>query len=185
MRLAELLCATPKLAPQRPLPSIGQLPQLVLVPTDQRRYQQAGEAEIVVRLHRELHRREQVLHGEWLVEVQAVDPGDRHAASEQPRDDQRGKLAAASDQHEDVAWRQRPSGRSEHRALRQHFLNARGEVLGIMAVAKLDPAFLALVGIVVEFRDRKGQPQLDLPGPVAVKGPMRLRLVRQCECGKA
>ena len=62
-----------KRAPQRPLAAVGEFPQLLLVPADQRRDEQAGQAEIVVRLNRELHRGKQVLHRQRLVKMQAVD----------------------------------------------------------------------------------------------------------------
>ena len=51
------------------------------------------------------------------MQVQAVDAGDRHSGREQPRDDQRRELAAAADQDEDVAGRQRPLLRGEERRL--------------------------------------------------------------------
>ena len=86
-----------------PLPAVSQRTQLILVPADQRRNEQAREVEIVVGLHREAHRGEQVLDGQRLVQMQAVDAGDGHSGREQPRDDERGELAAAAHEDEDIA----------------------------------------------------------------------------------
>src|SRR5690349_11473021 len=54
-----------------------------------------------------------------------------------------------------------------------------------MTIAKLDPALLALVGIVVELRNRERLPQLDLAGPVLVMRAMPLRLLRERQPVKA
>ena len=57
-----LRCSAAQFAPKTGGPSKCELAQLVLIPADQRRDEKAGEAEIVVRLHRELYRSQQVLH---------------------------------------------------------------------------------------------------------------------------
>ena len=62
--------ATPlKLRPQCAAPFEGEIEQLILIEANKRRNQQAGEVEIIARLHREGHRRQQVLDRQRLGEV--------------------------------------------------------------------------------------------------------------------
>src|SRR3546814_1973774 len=70
---------------------VGKAEQIVLRPAEQRRDEQAREVEVVERLDREAHRREQVLHRERLRQRKAVDPRDGHVPRLQPRDDPRRK----------------------------------------------------------------------------------------------
>ena len=149
---------------------MGEREQLLLVPAEQRRHQQAGEAEVVVRLHREADRGEQVLDRQRLVQVQAVDPGDRHAAGEQPGDDQRGQRAAAADQHHHVAGRELAAGGGEDRAFLDQPLDSLGEVVGVEPGAELDPALLAFLAAFVGLLGGERRPQLDLAGAVGMKG---------------
>ena len=67
---------------------MGQLEQQFLAPAEQGRNQQVGEIEIVERLRGKGDRREQILYRQRLLQVQAVDAGDRHALLEQAGDDQ-------------------------------------------------------------------------------------------------
>ena len=69
--------------------------QLLLGPSDQRRDQQPGQAEIVERLRGEAQRRHQVLDRQRRAEPQPVDPGHRHARSVEPRDDQARQVRVA------------------------------------------------------------------------------------------
>src|SRR5438046_7320053 len=71
MRILEFRSALTKLAPQRTFASVSERAQLVLVPADQRRDQQTRKAQVIIRLDREFHGREQVLHGHRLVQMQA------------------------------------------------------------------------------------------------------------------
>src|SRR3546814_8119119 len=63
--------------------------KLVLRPADQRRDEQRGEIEVVERLHREAHRRDQILRRERLGQREAVGPGDGDVQRLQARDDPR------------------------------------------------------------------------------------------------
>jgi hypothetical protein len=139
-------------------PPVSERAELVLVPADQRRNEEAGEAKVVVRLNRELDRGEQVLDHDRLVQVKPVDAGDRHAGREQARDDQRGQFAPAADQYQDVAGCQRPLGRRHHRRLLDHLPDPFGKRVGIFAVADADPALFALVAVVGRFLDRERPP---------------------------
>ena len=171
--------SVPKLAPKRALAAVGERPQPVLVPAEQRRDEQAREAEVIVGLDRELDGGEQVLDRERLVQMQPVDAGDGHSRREQPRHDERGELAAAAHQHEDVAGGERPPCRGQHRRLGDHLPNALGEMLGVAPVAQADPALLALLRLVVEILDRERRPQLDFAGAVAMMGAVRRRRLGQ------
>ncbi len=92
------------------------------------------------------------------MQVQAVDAGDGHPLREQAGDDQRGELAAAADQHQDVARREPPAGRGEDRRLLDQLADPRRERFGIMPIAKLDPALLALVCLLVRLLHRGRRP---------------------------
>ncbi len=90
MRRREILalpCPFAQRPPQPPFPPMCEIEQLLLVPADQRRHQQVSKVEVVERLHRERNRRQQVPHREGLGQEQPVDPSDRHASGEEPRDD--------------------------------------------------------------------------------------------------
>jgi hypothetical protein len=105
---APLPGALPAERPQRPGAAERELVQLVLVQPI------SGETSRLARLRSssgwtaKRHGGEQVLHRQRRGQVQPVDAGHRHAFGEQPRDDQRGQLAAAADQDQDVAGAQRP-----------------------------------------------------------------------------
>ena len=136
MRLAELAGSPPELAPKRTVAAVGQVAELVLVPADQRGDQQAGKAEVVVRLDGEPHRRDQVLHRERFMQLETIDTGNGDAGREQARDNQRRELAAAADQDEDIPRRQWTAGRGQHRRLPDHLPDPLGEGPGIMTVAE-------------------------------------------------
>ena len=112
-----------QLAPKRALAAVGESPETVLIPAEQRRDEQARQVQVIERLDREADGGEQVLDRERLVQMQPVDPGDGHSRREQPRDDERGELAAAAHQHEDVAGGERPPCRGQHRRLGDHLPN--------------------------------------------------------------
>src|SRR3546814_4669644 len=75
---------------------MGKAEQIVLRPAEQWRDEQAREVEVVERLDREAHRREQILHRARLRQRKSIDPSDRHMPRLQPRDDPRRKVAAAA-----------------------------------------------------------------------------------------
>ncbi len=100
-----LLAAAGQLGPQLALAPVSEAVELILVPADQRRNQQAGKIEVVERLNGEADRRQQILDRQRLVQVQPVDAGDRNALGVKPGNDQRGQFAPAADQDQDVAGR--------------------------------------------------------------------------------
>ena len=172
--------AVAKRAPQRRLVApVSEVEQLLLVPADQRRHQQIGEVEVVERLHREGNRGEQVAHRERLRQEQPVDAGDRHPRRKQPRDDQRGELAAAANQDEDVAGSQRPLGRIEDRRLVDPCAHLLGDRVGVAPRVFVEPAFLSLLAPFAVV-DRERLPQLDHARP-----PRMMRDVPQGHLGQA
>ena len=108
-------CGSPRRAwsalHSEPRAAVGEVAQLLLVEADDRRDQQPGEVEIVVRLDREADRGEQILDRQRLRQMQPVDPRDRHAVGVEPGDEQAGELGAAADEDQDVAGAQRALGR--------------------------------------------------------------------------
>jgi hypothetical protein len=63
-------------APQMALAAMGQREQRLLVEADQRRFQQAGEVEVVLWQQDETRQSEQILDGELLAEIEPVDTRD-------------------------------------------------------------------------------------------------------------
>src|SRR3546814_9216455 len=84
---------------------MGKAKQIVLRPAEQWRDEQVREVEVVERLDRVAHRREQILHRERLRQRESIDPRDRHVPRLQPRDDPRREVAAAADEDQYVARR--------------------------------------------------------------------------------
>ena len=144
--------------PQRALfAAIGELEQLLLVPTEQRRDQQIGKVEVIERLHREGDGGEEIADRERFGQMQPVDTRDLHLCGKQPRDDQRGELAAAADQDQDIPRAQGPFGRSQDRRLVEPALDLAGEPIRVEPVAVVEPALLPFVGVVGGL-DRKWLP---------------------------
>ena len=170
-------CPRPKLRPQRTLPVIGQVQQLLLAPADQRRDQQVREVEIVERLNGKGHRCQQVAHRERLGKVQPVDPGHRNALCEQAGDNQRRQLPAAANEDEDIAGRQRPPGAVEHWRLIQPALDLFGQTVGVDPPLLANPALLAII-ILAGIED-EGRQQLDRARSGRMMRPMLVRPVRQ------
>ena len=84
----------------------GEREELVLVEPDQRRLQQAGEVEVVLRQQHEARHGEQVLDGELLAEVQAVDARHLDLLALQLAHQGVDELVAPADQHHEVAGMQ-------------------------------------------------------------------------------
>jgi hypothetical protein len=94
--------AAPDLRPERALPPESGGVELVLRPAEQRRYEQACQVEVVERLDGEAGGGEHVLHRERRRQEQPIDAGHRHPLRVEARDQQRGKVAAAADENEDI-----------------------------------------------------------------------------------
>jgi hypothetical protein len=84
-------------------PSVGELEQQLLAPAHQGRNQQVREVQVVQRLGSESDRCEQILDGQRLLEMQAIDTRYGHTFLEEARDDQRSQFASATDEDEDIA----------------------------------------------------------------------------------
>jgi hypothetical protein len=93
--------------PERHFAPEGGGEQIVLGPAEKRRDQQAAEVQIVERLDGEADRGEQVPDPERRRQREAVDARHRHPLGVEAGDDQRGEVASAADQDEDVLGRDR------------------------------------------------------------------------------
>jgi hypothetical protein len=76
---------------------------LLLIDADQRRAQQRREIEIVFRQQHEAAQRDQVHHGDLVLQLDAVRAGDRHAAPFELADQFARERLAPRHQHHDVA----------------------------------------------------------------------------------
>ena len=173
-----------KSAPQRLFrwTRLGEPVEIVLVPADQRRDQQPGEVEVVERLDREGDRRDEVAHGERLLEVKPVDPRHRHLRREQSCDEQRGQFLAAADEDHDVPGAQRALGRGQDRGFVEQRLDLIGEAGGVEPVGVGDPAFLAVGVLIGRFGDERG-PEFDPAGPGGIDRAVRIGTVGQPHFG--
>ena len=123
--------------------AISEFQQLFLIPADQRRNQQASEAEVVERLRGEAQRGHQVLHRQRRTETQTVDAGDRHTRRVQPGDDEASQFSALPDQHHDVARSSLAFPALDQReTVPQPELDLRGDVVGHGPLGPGEPGIL-------------------------------------------
>jgi hypothetical protein len=91
-------------APQMAGAIPGQGEEPVLVEPDQRRFQQAGEVEVVLRQQREPRHRPEVLDGELLAQVQPVDAGHLELLALQLADQRIHERVPPAHQHHEMAF---------------------------------------------------------------------------------
>ncbi len=107
----------------------------------------------------------QILHRQRIAKPQSVDARHRHAMGIEPRDDQRGQLAAFLHQHHDVARLRAALAALDQRETGALTVEPPCDLLGDLvrqlAVVTGKPAFL-LVAIVVRFGDADFLPQRHL-----------------------
>ena len=157
-----------------PLRPVRGLEQLVLAPAEQGRDQQAREVEVVERLGGEAGGGEQILHRQRRREQQPVDAGDRHALGVEPGDQQRGELAAAADQDQDVLGPQRPAPAFEMEGPVEPGPDLPRQPGGIAAGGVADPALLARFLVQSALLGER-QPERHRARPVRMMALMRVR----------
>ncbi len=96
-----------RLLAQRPPEMAGALPgeheELVLVEADQRRFEQAGEVEVVLRQQHEARHGQQILDRELLTEIEPVDACDLDIRALELADQRIHELVAPAHQHHQMA----------------------------------------------------------------------------------
>ena len=183
----------------------GQGEELVLVEPDQRRLQQAGEVEVVLRQQREARHRQQVLDGELLAQVQPVDAGHLELLALQLADQRIHERVAPAHQHHEVAFvqqlalaraplvadqalgmdrdqpRQPLVRRGQHAARRLDGGRVGLDLLGGDQRPELDPAGVLLAAVLVDHLARHGQGRWR---PLPRRTPSRPRRARQASSGR-
>ncbi len=88
--------------PQTARPPEGSCIKFVLVQPEQGRDEQAREIEVILGLEHEPDRRHQIAYRQRRIKPQPIDARHRHTLGMQPRDDQRGELAALADEDQHI-----------------------------------------------------------------------------------
>jgi hypothetical protein len=140
--------------------------QPLLRPADQRRHQQRRQRQVILGLEREPHRRQQILHRQRRVQPQPVDARHRHPLGIEPRNDQRGEVAAPLDQDHDVLRLQPAALALQHDAIVQPATDRPRDVGRDLAHRIVDPAFLVLVAAA----RHDGRPERDAARPLHLTG---------------
>jgi len=106
-----IACCFPQMLPQPDTSGAsGCKPeQLLLRETDQRRFQKAGQRQVIVRHQQDAAKRDQILDRDIIAEHQTVDTGDRYAKACQFAHQGMHEVASAAYQEEDVASPDGPS----------------------------------------------------------------------------
>ena len=93
--------------PQMALAAMRQVEQRLLVEPDQRRFQQAGEVEVVLRQQDEARQRKQILDRQFLAEIEPIDARHIDAGALQLADQGMHERIAPAHQHHEVAGMQK------------------------------------------------------------------------------
>ena len=153
------------------LPRQGE--ELLLAEADQRRFQEAGQVEIVLRQQHEARRRQQILDGELFAQVQAVDARHFDALALQRAHQGRHELVAPPHQHHEVAGMQQLA-LARALLLADQALGVGGDQMGEAFVRLRQRALRAFevgrVGLGLGRADQR--PQLDPAGLVLAAGQM-------------
>src|SRR4030095_13391303 len=128
--------------PERAAPFRRNRMKRILAPAEQGRDEQAGKVQIVEWLERGAGGGEQILDGERRRKQQPIDPGYRHPLGMEPRDQQRGALAAATDEGQNVFGPQRAAAAFEMEGPVEPGPDLTGQPRGITAERVGGPAFL-------------------------------------------
>ena len=142
------------------------LHQLLLRPADDRRDEQPGEIEIVFGLEREADGGEEIAHDERRVEPEAIDARNGHPLGIKARDDERGQLAAAADEDQNILRAKRTPLAFEPERFFEPVADLTRKPGGEASRAVRQPAFVALdlVVIAAEAVRRYGVPERDDAG---------------------
>ena len=153
----------------------GQGEKLLFLQADQRRLEESGEVEVVLRQQDEARHRQKILDGEFLAEVQPVDARHLDTLALQRAHQRVHELVASSHQHHEVAGMQLLAiARASLRA--DQALGMHGDQLGQPLVGQGGPTTAAgahdirRVGLVLAADDQR--PQFDPAGLVLAAGQM-------------
>ncbi len=120
----------PQGIPQAALAAMGQIKQFLVVPANQRTFQDHRQVQIILRQQQETAQGNQIHQRQLLGQDHAVNTGHGDAPAFQGADHGLDKIGPPLHQDQNISWSDRPALSDQHFLLFQPFFNLSGDALG-------------------------------------------------------